>query len=66
MSYIDLYHSCPVGYDIVYKKAFAFSSNHALYMELCAQEREHLKVCSMCNPDLLLGQLWKNVKVREE
>jgi hypothetical protein len=56
--------ACPTGLTIAYQKVASYT-NHAKWLELDKQEREHLAECPTCNPELLMGQLWKNVKVIE-
>lgn len=65
--WIDMNHCCMDGLMIISSKIAAFQRDHRRYMEAAREEREHLKKCSECNPDLLIEQLFgSEARVSEE
>lgn len=64
-TFIDINLCCSTGLSIIVDKVDMFH-NYRAVIDLRKREREHLPVCSVCNPELLVGQLWPDVRVSEE
>ena len=62
--FIDIRACCQDGLSLVWDKWKAWeSSDHRALMKLRKLESDHLSKCTVCNPELLVAQLWENVKI---